>query len=1262
MCRHMRVSSLPLIVAALSCLLASVTPRRAAAQPQSLPQSAILQQHDGDRDPGDAFGSAVAAWGTRLIVGAPGDDERGVDAGAAYVFLRKDGTWMFEAKLAPVTLRPGDAFGTSVSIDDAGAVVGAPGDDVVTNDAGAQIGTMVDRGAAYQFARSGTTWSLARRLQPFVPATDPGASLIGPGDAFGATVAIRGTVFVGAPGTDTTSGPYGLQSDAGAVYVFRGSVDQRLYPEPRPREAQHNFRFGRALALSDDAVVPRLLIAVAGEVREYTLPVGRGPWVWTDTHYPARYPSGETEGTGFNVYVPPGGSLVATAAGGVGHAWYDSLRSVTAEGRVALLESFVSTGASYAWVNGRRAFRYTERQIHARALDGTESFLAGDATKSYTDGIGIDAGFGAILSPVSDGGTGLYLADSNTIRHVGIDGAVVRLAGLQTVAGTADGVGVNARLWWPRFLAWDAPRATLYFIDGSALRALKPGNEVVTIAGGILEPGTVDGTGASARLSPIALSVAPDGNVVIAERLAIRLVTPAGVVTSLVPAAPSDPAVVDGLGTTRRVRSVTSVLHDPTGHLFILEDDVIRTLSLAGELRTVAGLPITGLPSASDSVAAGAQVVLAGNTTAAPPTASFRDTSGMAWVLGPGTLPQGPEQSYPLFPASGRDATMRFGTSVALGDGVAFVGSVHPDHAGPAVPVMGFDRHADKTWTQGLALTPTGIEMGADYGAGLAATRDEVFVGSPTSTQAVGGFVVVFDLDARDSDGDGLPDRWETRFGLDPSSTSGVDGATGDRDGDGQTNAEEFADQTHPAADPALTRYFAEGATTWDFRTRLFVANPGTTPANVQLRFLRSDGVVHAHALAVAPMARQVVDVGSLVDMEAAEFSTMIESDALVVADRVVDWPRDNPSGGPYGSHAERAVTAPAMTWYFAEGATHSGFNLFYLLQNPSAQPVHVRVRYLRPSGAPLEKAYVLPARSRSNIWVDTEVFDAPGGPATLLDNTDVAAVIEALDGPGIIVERALYRDGAAGRPFEAGHESAGVTAPATSWFLAEGATGDFFDTFILVANPTDTPAEIRVTFLLDDGRTFTRDLTVGANARTNVWADVETFDDGLTYPMANVAFSTTLSSLNAVPIIVERSLWWPGPTFATWHETHNSFGSTETGTLWVAAFGEVPQVLSSNMYLLIANPTTEAATVRVTLLGDTGPGLAKSYTVAAKSRFNVDMAAEFLGGNGSGSFGAVVESLGAPGTEIVIERATYTAEPGLVWSAGTGALLTKVR
>ena len=37
---------------------------------------------------------------------------------------------------------------------------------------------------------------------------------------------------------------------------------------------------------------------------------------------------------------------------------------------------------------------------------------------------------------------------------------------------------------------------------------------------------------------------------------------------------------------------------------------------------------------------------------------------------------------------------------------------------------------------------------------------------------------------------------------------------------------------------------------------------------------------------------------------------------------------------------------------------------------------------------------------------------------------------------------------------FNGGHGSAGVTAPSTEWFLAEGATGGIFVTYVLLANP----------------------------------------------------------------------------------------------------------------------------------------------------------------------------------------------------------------
>ena len=45
------------------------------------------------------------------------------------------------------------------------------------------------------------------------------------------------------------------------------------------------------------------------------------------------------------------------------------------------------------------------------------------------------------------------------------------------------------------------------------------------------------------------------------------------------------------------------------------------------------------------------------------------------------------------------------------------------------------------------------------------------------------------------------------------------------------------------------------------------------------------------------------------------------------------------------------------------------------------------------------------------------------------------------------------------GQPFGLGHDSMGVPAAATSWFLAEGATGAFFDLYVLIANPGSTDA-----------------------------------------------------------------------------------------------------------------------------------------------------------------------------------------------------------
>jgi hypothetical protein len=153
---------------------------------------------------------------------------------------------------------------------------------------------------------------------------------------------------------------------------------------------------------------------------------------------------------------------------------------------------------------------------------------------------------------------------------------------------------------------------------------------------------------------------------------------------------------------------------------------------------------------------------------------------------------------------------------------------------------------------------------------------------------------------------------------------------------------------------------------------------------------------------------------------------------------------------------------------------------------------------------------------------------------------------------------------------------------------------------------------------------------------------------------------STRISSTNGVPIIVERAMWWPGSS-SQWYEAHNSPGTTQTGTRWGLAEGEVGGTGDKDTFILIANTSNFAGTARVTLLFEDGTAPSvRDYGLLANSRRNVWVRADFPAAAGK-RFGAIVESLGATPAQVVIERAIYStaldATPGEVWSAGSNAL-----
>ena len=150
-----------------------------------------------DPSPSSFFGTSVAIDGDRIVVGAYGDPNVDVGAGAAYVFVRAGTQWTPEAKLIGSENSAFDSFGISVAIK---------GDRIVCGAFGNSDFNQTEVGSAYVFRRVEGLWLQEQELT-----ANDGASSA----RFGLSVAMNeDTIAVGADG-DSELGFF-----SGAVYVF----------------------------------------------------------------------------------------------------------------------------------------------------------------------------------------------------------------------------------------------------------------------------------------------------------------------------------------------------------------------------------------------------------------------------------------------------------------------------------------------------------------------------------------------------------------------------------------------------------------------------------------------------------------------------------------------------------------------------------------------------------------------------------------------------------------------------------------------------------------------------------------------------------------------------------------------------------------------------------------------------------------------------------------------------------------------------------
>lgn len=258
---------------------------------------------------------------------------------------------------------------------------------------------------------------------------------------------------------------------------------------------------------------------------------------------------------------------------------------------------------------------------------------------------------------------------------------------------------------------------------------------------------------------------------------------------------------------------------------------------------------------------------------------------------------------------------------------------------------------------------------------------------------------------------------------------------------------------------------------------------------------------------------------------------------------------------GRRGGSCALGATSPAHTWYFAEGYTGALFSTYLLLFNPSKKTTTCHVTYYIAGGLPFYHDFTMPPESRGTTLVNA----LPG-----CNGKELSIRVDSSE--AVVAERAEYYDWT-GDPNQVngGDIVTGQTSTAKTWYLAEGCTGNYFDEYILMLNPTGELATVTIEFYTSNGP-FNYQCNRAPYSRGTVAVD--------SIPGLQSADTSAVVHSNK-DIVVERSMYL---TRDSRRGGHQAAGVRAPSKDWYFAEGHTGGTFDE--YLLVLNPGDEPTNV----------------------------------------------------------------------------------